>query len=264
MPGLLPAEHPAAGAELLQHVAVPDPGGGDGDLGVAHRSVEAVVGHHRDDHPPAGEAPGALEVQRGERHQLVAVHDLPGAVHGEHAVAVAVEGEADGVAAREHVARELAHVGGAAAGVDVAPVGVLRDHRHVRAEAPEDLRRDAVGGAVGAVQQHVEPVEVELGEARVQLAQVVLPRAPQLAYAPDRPAAALLARLPRGGPRGAPAAVRVGAPTSGTLQLPLDLQLGLVGELEAVGAEELDAVVAVRVVRGGDHRREVEAVAGDQ
>ena len=44
----------------------------------------------------------------------------------------------------------------------------------------------------------------------------------------------------------------------------LDLLLGLVGELEAVAAEELDPVVGVGVVRGGDHRREVEAVAADQ
>ena len=75
---------------------------------------------------------------------------------------------------------------GAAAGVDVAPVGCVGDHRHARAEASEDLGRDLVGGAVGAVEQHVEAVEVELAKARVQLAQVVLGRATQLADTPDR------------------------------------------------------------------------------
>ncbi len=83
---------------------------------------------------------------------------------------------------------------------------------------------------------------MELGEAGVQLAQVILAGAPQRADAPDR---------------GAPAAGPV-------LERPLDLKLRGVGELEAVGAEELDPVVLVGVVRGGDDRREVEAVAGDQ
>ena len=108
VPGLLAAEHPAALAQRLQHVAVPDVGRGDVDLGVAHRGVEAVVGHHGHRDPAAGEAAGALEVQRRERHQLVAVDDLAGAVDGEHAVAVAVEGEADRVTAGAHPLGERA------------------------------------------------------------------------------------------------------------------------------------------------------------
>ena len=100
---------------------------------------------------------------------------------------------------------------------------------------------DAVGGAVGAVQGDVEAGEVEVGEALVQGAQVVLLGAVQGAHAPDR-----RARRRR------------------LVQARLDLGLGLVGELEAVGGEELDAVVAVGVVRGRDHGREVEAVAMQQ
>jgi hypothetical protein len=44
----------------------------------------------------------------------------------------------------------------------------------------------------------------------------------------------------------------------------LDLVLGLVGELEAVAAEELDPVVLVGVVRRREHDAEVEPVAADQ
>ena len=49
--------------------------------------------------PSPGSRPRVAQVEGGERHQLVAVHDRALAVHGEHAVAVAVEGEADVVAA---------------------------------------------------------------------------------------------------------------------------------------------------------------------
>ena len=44
----------------------------------------------------------------------------------------------------------------------------------------------------------------------------------------------------------------------------LDPLLGGVGELGAVAAEELDAVVAPGVVGGGDDDREVEPEAADQ
>ncbi len=73
-------------------------------------------------------------------------------------------------------------VGGAAAGVDVAPVGGVGDDGDVGAEAPEDLGGDAMRGAVGAVQEHVDAAEVEVLEAGVQLAQVVLVGAAQLAH----------------------------------------------------------------------------------
>ena len=54
-----------------------------------------------------------------------------------------------------------------------------------RAEPAEDLRADAVGRSVRAVEQDVEPAEIELGEARVQRAQVVLLRAVQRAHPAD-------------------------------------------------------------------------------
>ena len=52
------------------------------------------------------------------------------------------------------------------------------------------------------------------------------------------------------------------APT--VLQGGLDRKLGVVGELVAVAAEELDAVVLVGVVRGRQHDGEVERVAVQQ
>ncbi len=44
----------------------------------------------------------------------------------------------------------------------------------------------------------------------------------------------------------------------------LDAQLGGVRQLEGVGAEELDPVVGVGVVRSADDSREVEAIAAQQ
>src|SRR5439155_16979894 len=77
--------------------------------------------------------------------------------------------------------------------------------------------------------------------AAVQRAQVVLARAVQRADATD---------AARGRRR--------------AVQRLLDLVLGLVGELEAVGAEELDPVVLLGVVRGAEDGGHVEAVGAQQ
>ena len=202
--------------------------------GLAHAGVEAVVGHHR--HGDARDA----EVDRGERDQLVAVDDRAVAVDREHAVAVAVEREAGVVAARAHGLRERVDVRGAAAVVDVAAVGLGREHLDVGAEPAEQRGRDLVGGAVGAVEQQPHAGQVERAEARLERRLVAVQRRVEAAHA---------ARA-RGLGRG--------------VEQPLDLQLGRVGELVAVAAEELDPVVLVRVVRGRQHDRQGEAVAAHQ
>ena len=47
----------------------------------------------------------------------------------------------------------------------------------------------------------------------------------------------------------------------GFVELGLDRVLGVVVELEAVGAEQLDAIILVGIVRGRDHHGQLEAMA---
>ncbi len=77
--------------------------------------------------------------------------------------------------------RQVLEVGRAAAGVDVAPVGLGGERLDRGAEALEDRRRGLEGGAVGAVEHHPLAGEVEW-EGRLQGAQVVLEAAVQLAH----------------------------------------------------------------------------------
>jgi hypothetical protein len=231
---LLAPERPAALAQRLEHVAVADLGRGDLDARRPHAGVEAVVRHHR--HRDARHA----EVDGGERDQLVAVDDDAVAVDRQHAVAVAVEREARVVAAVAHGGGERLHVGRAAARVDVAAVGLGRDHVDRGAEAAEDGRGDLERRAVGAVEHDPPAAQVQAAEPLLQRRLVAVERAVEAAHAPG---AGGLGRL---------------------LEHLLDLELGGVGQLEAVAAEELDAVVAVRVVRRGQHDREREAVAAHE
>ena len=90
-----------------------------------------------------------------------------------------VLGFADG----ERYVGQSVDVGRAAAVVDVAAVGLDRHRGHLGTEPPEDLRGDAVGRAVGAVEQDPLAGQVEALEAELQLAQVVPRGAVQLAHA---------------------------------------------------------------------------------
>ena len=124
-------------------------------------------------------------------------------------------------------------MGGAAAVVDVHAVGVLVDEVGVGLEPAEQLRRGGAGGAVGAVHQDVEPRQVALNGGGHEIDIVPL----QLAHAVV--AAADLA----------PGAELHGLPGENFL---LNAGLHGVGELVALAAEDLDAVVLVGVVAGGD------------
>ena len=138
---------------------------------------------------PPSSSPRRGHAAGGQGDQLVAVVDAAVAVDRQHPVAVAVEGEADlGLGAGDALGQRL-EVGGAAAGVDVAPVGLDADRLDLGAEALEDRRRGAVGGAVGAVEDDAAAGEVER-EGRLELAQVVVEAAVQLAHAADLASAA--------------------------------------------------------------------------
>ena len=86
---LLAAEEQPLAPQRLEHVAVADVGDDDANAALLHQAVEAEVRHRRD-----GDALDA-EVEREDREDLVAVDRLAALVHGEHPVAVAVEGDAE-------------------------------------------------------------------------------------------------------------------------------------------------------------------------
>ena len=109
------------------------------------------------------------------------------------------------------------------------------------AEFPQRLRRDLVGGAVGAVDDDAEAFERQIARQRAlgEFDVAVL----------DAVDAAGAAEIGRGGE----ALAEVGVDQA------LDLRLDRVGQLVAVRAEELDAVVVIGIVRGGDHDAEIAA-----
>ncbi len=125
-------------------------------------------------------------------------------------------------------------MGAAAALVDVQAVGLVVDDVGVRAQGIKYRLGTGAGGAVGAVQSHLHALE-GLGGQGNEIADVAVPACREVHGASD---------LIPGGQRHL---------RGSAVQVILDLGDHVIGELFAVLVDDLDAVVIVGIVGGGDH-----------
>jgi hypothetical protein len=200
--------------------------------------VEAEVRHHR--HRDARLA----TMQRPQGDQLVAVDHRAFAIDRQDAVPVAVEGEPGLVTARADAIDQRPQMGRSARCVDVAPVGAGVEHVELGPEAAEDLRPGARRRARGRSRW---PRAARTGPGRRS--------------APRARAGSPRVRRQRTHPADARPGTRriLGAPCCATAA---SISSSAASEsLKPSPAEELDPVVGVRVVRGGDDDAEVEPVA---
>ncbi len=144
------------------HVAVAHRGPVEADALRGQGALQPQVAHHRRHHGVAAQLAVALHAGGAHGHDRVAVHDLPLLVDDDDPVRVAVEGDADLGAALHHLGPGVVGVEGPRLAVDVHAVGTNADGPHLGPELGEDEGRDAVGGAVGRVHHHPDPVEGEV------------------------------------------------------------------------------------------------------
>ena len=246
MARLLAANVAAGLAHALGDVAVADAGAQQAERVALEEALQAQVGHDGGDDAAAAQPAVGVPGARDQREDLVAVDDLTALVGQDQPVGVAVERDAEVGAVGEDVGAEIFRVGRAAVAVDVGAVGVAADPDDVGAQLTQRGGRDLVGGAVRAIDDDLEAVEAQAAwEGRLGRFDVAAGGVGQA-----RGAAEILG----GGESVGDAVSHQG----------LDLGLLLVGQLEAAGTEELDAVVFEGIVRGGDHDAEVGAQAARQ
>ncbi len=234
MARLFAAQTVVAGAQFLEDVPVAHGGGAERDAGLAHGDVQTEVAHDRGDQGVLRQGAGILHGQGEDRHDRVTVHHVAVRVDRETPVRVAVVGEAQIGAVLEHGPLQDVQVRGSAAVVDVEPrrLGVDGDDGGTGGAVGVGRRRG--GRTVSAVHHHGDAVE-RGGDG---LGEVVL-----------------VAGQPVGS--GAHAAdAGPGRPGGSGVEQGLDPVLLLVGQLDAAGREELDAVVRHGIVRRADHDAE--------
>src|SRR5205807_1806953 len=231
VPRVLAAQLPALVAQELDHVAVADAGARERDAEPGHRLLEGVICHQ-------GAGSGEKWFSRGAMHgdgvqQLVAVVRAPGSIDDQDAVAVAVQCNSQVGGLTFHLGDQALGRSGAKCLIDIETVGLDADRDDVGAQLMEHVGRDVVGRAMRAVDDDLHAFQVELG------------REGRLAELDVAPAGIVDA------PRASQAGGLVAAHRP--LHLRFDRRLGVVGQLEAVTGEELDAVVGVWIVRRADH-----------
>ena len=176
-----------------------------------------------------------------QRHDLVAVDDGAVLVDDDHAVGVAIERDADIGAHFMHLLRQSRRMRRTAFLVDVEAVRLVVDGDDLGAEFPQRRRRDLVGGAIGAIDDDAQARQRH-GARQRALGEFDI----AVMHAVDA--------------LGAAERIRVGQRDLDILvEQRLDARLDLVGELVAVRAEQLDAVVVIGIVRGRDHHADIGA-----
>ena len=123
--------------------------------------------------------------------------------------------------------------------VDVEAVRLDADGENIRAELPKGLRRNLVGGTMGAIDNHAQTVELHV------------PRQRALGVFD-------IARMGGVDAFGAAQRLRLGK-ILGQIRRNqrLDLLFRFIGELVAIGPEQLDAIILKRIVRRRDHHTKI-------
>ena len=233
MPGLLATEIATEATHLFDDIAVTDRGPVQPDPLPVKAAFEAEIGHDGCDQRIAGEATAALQAQRDQRHQLVAVEDDAALVGHDQPVGIAIESDPDIGTPRQHLPAHLLGRESAAFTVDVEPIRRHRDREHLGAELPEHGRGDLVGSAVRAIDDNAQSIEPQpFGKALLDELDVAAGRIVE--------------------PLGAAELGRDSAPLWPLAERGFDLRLEFIGQLVAIRTEELDPVIGKRVVRGRD------------
>ena len=245
MAGRLAADEVVVLLHVLVDIAVAHGGLFIADAQTVQRLIQAEVGHDGGDHGVGGELAPLLHVAGHDEHDLVAVHHLAPLIHRKAAVGIAVEGEAHVHVVLTDILLQALDVGGAAAGIDVDAVGLGVDDAGLGPQGVEHGAADHPGAAVGAVQRHLALVEGAGGQAG-EVADVAVAAGIEVHGAAD---------FILGGP---------GNLGQVAVDVALDLVLEGIVHLLALAVHQLDAVVIIGIMAGGDHHAAVEALgAGD-
>ena len=239
MARLLATQAVAALAHLGIHVTVAHAAGHGAQTGKLQRLDQAKVAGNRRHHGTARESPVLVQVHAAHVQDLVAVYHATALVHGQAAIGIAVIGKAHVQALLHHMALQALHMRGAAVDVDVKAIGRGVDHAHVGAQRVEHRLGNRGSRAVGAVDADLDALQrkVRAGDERSNVAVAAL----HVVH------------------RGADVVARCQRHLALAIDIVLDeLQYVLV-HLKAVAVDELNAVIAKRVVARADHDAAIEA-----
>ena len=251
MSALLAAQTAAVGHHVLVDVLVAHGGLGVADVQLVEGLVQAEVAHDGGDHGVAQELAPLLQVPAVDVEDVVAGDDVALLVHAHAPVRVAVVGKAHVQTVVDDEALQHLDVGGAGVHVDVVAVRLGVDDVGLGPQGVKDGLGNVPGGAVGAVQTHLHTLEGVHAQGD-QIADVAVSSRHMVHRPADHIPLGQGQLLPLSS-EGLQLAVQVG------LHQGDDAFVHLLAE----AVDELDAVVVIGVVAGGDHDAAVKALGPD-
>ena len=179
---------------------------------------------------------------------MVAGDDITLFIHAEATVGIAIVGKTNIQTLFHHELLQALDVGGASIVVDVQSVGLCIDDVGISAQCIEHRLGDGPTGTVGAVQTHLDALE----GVDAQTDEVA-----HVAVAAGHVVHGTADVLPVGEGQLRPVLVK---DVELAVEVILHQQQGLFGHLLAVAVDELDAVIVVGVVAGGDHNATIKVI----
>ena len=195
--------------------------------------VETNVAHNRCHKAVAPQVARLMHRPGNQRHDLIAVYLIALFVYGQAAIGIAVEGNAYVIAALVHPSAQLRQMGRAAVHIDIGAIGPIIDVADIHVIAVKQPLGRYGSRTVGAVHQYPQVMGLALHRGN-QVTDIEIHRVAVVIGHADVSALFQGQRL-------------VGQHIffNGILQL--------VRQLCAVGAKELDAVILIGIVGGGNH-----------
>ena len=251
MTALLAAQAAAVGHHVFVDVLIAHLGLGVADAQLVEGFVQAEVGHDGGDDGVAQELAPLLHVLAVDVQDVVAGDDVALFVHAQAAVGVAVVGKAHVQPVLYHVALQNLNVGRTRVLVDVVAVGGGIDDVGLGAQGVKNAFCNVPGGTVGAVQANLHALE-GIHAQTDEIADVAVSSGNMVNGAADLVALGQRQFLPF---------------PAESLQIAVQIRFHQTDDafihLLTEVVDELDAVVVVGVVAGGDHNAAVEALSAD-
>ena len=239
MARLFPAQVIAVAAHCLDDIAVTHGSAFQTQATRGQEFLKPEVRHDGRNQRAAFQPPLFGPTSRHQRHDLIAVRHTAILIKDHHPIRIAIKADADmGAMGHDRLGGGLG-MGRSATVVDIGAIGRNTHRDHLGAQFPQHLRRGAIGGAIGAIDHHLQPVQPQ-SRREGRLDEFLIA------------AASIL------NPLGAANVLGLGRQDL-AFQNGLDLGLGLIRQFEPVGAKELDAIVMMRIVARRDHHPQIGA-----
>ena len=143
----------------LCHVAVTYRGSLQPDTCLSQTDLQPQVAHHGGDHRIPGQRLGGLHLPGQDGQGTIAIHEAPPLIHEDHAVTIAVEGDAQVGSLLDHCLGQGVRSKVLVGGVDVEPIGCIVAHQALRTQRLEKLRGQDRGGTVGTVEEDAHALQ---------------------------------------------------------------------------------------------------------